>query len=187
MAEMSRFQYGRFGRFVESWTGMGRPVPVPPQLLQAILPDPEQVRHPTSPSDQREHMQATRPVPLQVGHRWKGPAMGFWSMTDLTRTAPASMLRPSWVSTIGPMAGGASPESLESGWGGRRAETQEEKRKISQLLWSGGEENGREKNRIFNLLFILFCGGREEVVMGSNTSVWECFGGLWKPGDVFLL
>lgn len=82
------------GRLTESWTGRGRPVPVPPQLLHPIRPDPAQVRHPTSPSDHREHMQATRPVPLQLGHRGKGPAMGFWSMTDLTSAAPAKTLRP---------------------------------------------------------------------------------------------
>lgn len=88
-------QDGRLGRLTESWTGMGRPVPVPPQLLQGIRPDPEQERHPTCPSDQREQRQVTLPVPLQVGHRVNGPAMGSWSMTDLTRTAPASMPRPS--------------------------------------------------------------------------------------------
>jgi len=40
---------------------------------------------------------------LQDGHN--GPAMGFWSITDLTRTAPASTLRPvaNWVRTIGPI------------------------------------------------------------------------------------
>ncbi|PON50670.1 hypothetical protein PanWU01x14_222030 [Parasponia andersonii] len=73
---------------------MGRPVPLPPQLLHAILPDPEQVRHPTSPSDHREQRQETLPVPLQLGHLGNGPAMGFWSITDLTRTAPASTLSP---------------------------------------------------------------------------------------------
>lgn len=77
-----------------SWAGKGRPVPVPPQLLHAMRPDPEQARHPTSPSDQREQRHVTSPVPLQLGHLGNGPAMGFWSMTDLTRTAPASTLRP---------------------------------------------------------------------------------------------
>lgn len=88
--------------------GKGRPVPEPPQLLQAMRPDPEHVEHPMSPSDQREQRQVTRPVPLQVGQRVNGPAMGFWSMTDLTMTAPASTLRPvaSWLSTTGPMAFG---------------------------------------------------------------------------------
>lgn len=86
-----------------SWTGMGRPVPDPPQLLQALRPDPEQVRQPTSPSDQREQIHETRPVPLQVGHLWNGPAMGFWSMTDLTKTAPANTPKPVaiWVNTMG--------------------------------------------------------------------------------------
>lgn len=43
-------------------------------------------------------------MPLQLGHLGNGPAMGFWSMTDLTRTAPAKTPRPvaSWVNTIGP-------------------------------------------------------------------------------------
>ena len=48
----------------------------------------------------------TRPVPLQVGQRGKGPpAIGFWSRTDLTKTAPAKTLRPvaSWVMAIGPI------------------------------------------------------------------------------------
>ncbi|GAB2280636.1 hypothetical protein Dimus_015263 [Dionaea muscipula] len=89
----------------------GRPVPDPPQLLQTIRPDPEQVRQPTSPSDHLEHKQATRPVPLQVWHLGccllvNGPIMGwFWSMTDLMIAAPARTLRPvaNWDSTIGPM------------------------------------------------------------------------------------
>lgn len=78
-------QDGRFGDLIEIWTGIGRPVPVPPQLLHAMRPEPEQVRQPTSRSD---HV---------------GPAMGFWPITDLTRTAPASTLRPvaNWVKTIG--------------------------------------------------------------------------------------
>ncbi|KAJ6341311.1 hypothetical protein OIU78_009476 [Salix suchowensis] len=68
-----------------------------------MRPEPEQVRQPTSRSDQREQRQATRPVPLQDEH--VGPAMGFWFITDLTRTAPASTLRPvaNWVKTIGPI------------------------------------------------------------------------------------
>nr|DAD30557.1 TPA_asm: hypothetical protein HUJ06_009408 [Nelumbo nucifera] len=73
---------------------MGRPVPVPPQLLHAMRPDPAQVRQPTSPSDQRVHMQLTRPVPLQLGHLGHGPAMGFCSITDFTNTAPAKTPRP---------------------------------------------------------------------------------------------
>ncbi|KAI4336580.1 hypothetical protein L6164_015092 [Bauhinia variegata] len=73
---------------------MGRPVPLPPQLLQNVRPEPAHVRHPTSPSDQREHMQVTRPVPLQVGQRGNEPAMGFCSITDFTKTAPANTLRP---------------------------------------------------------------------------------------------
>lgn len=84
---------------------MGRPVPDPPQLLHAMRPDPEQVRQPTSPSDHRVHIHVTRPVPLQRGHLGNCPAMGFWSMTDLTRTAPAKTLSPvaNWVNTSGPM------------------------------------------------------------------------------------
>ncbi|GLT86689.1 hypothetical protein SLE2022_048110 [Rubroshorea leprosula] len=82
---------------------MGRPIPDPPQLLHAIRPDPAQVRHPTSPSDHREHRQATLPVPLHVGHLGIGPAMGFWSITDLTRTAPANTLKPV-AKTTGPMS-----------------------------------------------------------------------------------
>lgn len=101
---------GRFWGLTAILAGMGRPVPVPPQLLQPMRPEPAHVLHPTSPSDQREQMQVTRPVPLQVGQRGKGPAMGFWllSMTDFTRTAPASTLRPvaSWVNTTGPIGFG---------------------------------------------------------------------------------
>ncbi|CAL0306352.1 unnamed protein product [Lupinus luteus] len=84
---------------------MGRPVPVPPQLLQPMRPEPAQVLQPISPSDQREQKHVTRPVPLHVGQRGKGPAMGFRSMSDFTRTAPARTLRPvaSWVITIGPI------------------------------------------------------------------------------------
>lgn len=86
-------------------SGRGRPVPEPPQLLQAIRPDPAQVRQPASPSDHRLQKQETRPDPLQDGHLGNGPAMGFWSMTDLTMAAPARTLRPvaNWVSTIGPI------------------------------------------------------------------------------------
>lgn len=94
-----------FERRTESWAGRGRPVPDPPQLLHDMRPEPEHVRQPKSPSDQREHMHLTRPVPLQLGHLGKGPAIGFWSITDLTSTAPANTLRPvaSWVNTIGPI------------------------------------------------------------------------------------
>lgn len=96
-------QEGRFGGGrIASLAGKGRPVPLPPQLLQPMRPEPAHVRQPTSPSDQREQRQGTRPVPLQLGHRGNGPAMGLWSITDLTRTAPASTLRPV-VSTIGPI------------------------------------------------------------------------------------
>lgn len=86
--------------------GKGRPVPDPPQLLQPMRPEPEHVLQPISPSDQREQRQGTRPVPLQLGHRGNdGPAMGFWSMTCLTRTAPARTLRPvaNWLITSGPI------------------------------------------------------------------------------------
>lgn len=87
-------------------TGKGVPVPVPPQLLQAARPEPEHLRHPTSPSDHRVQKHVTLPVPLQVGQRGNGPpAIGFWSRTDLTKTAPAKTLRPvaSWVMAIGPI------------------------------------------------------------------------------------
>ncbi|KAF4404782.1 hypothetical protein G4B88_006168 [Cannabis sativa] len=98
---------GVFERRTVIWAGRGRPVPVPPQLLQAILPDPEHVRHPTSPSDHREQKQETRPVPLQLGHLGnEPPAMGlFWSITDLTKAAPANTLSPvaNCVNTIGPI------------------------------------------------------------------------------------
>lgn len=86
-------------------TGRGRPVPEPPQLLQAVRPEPAQDRQPTSPSDHRVQKQVIRPEPLQVGHLVNGPAMGFWSITDFTRAAPANTPRPvaNWVSTIGPI------------------------------------------------------------------------------------
>lgn len=75
---------------------MARPVPVPPQLLQAIRPDPAQVRHPTSPSDQRVHVHVTRPVPLQLGHLGSppGPPIELFFNTDFTKTAPAKTLKP---------------------------------------------------------------------------------------------
>ncbi len=46
-------------------------------------------------------------MPLQLGHRGKGPAIGFWSITDFTRTAPAKTLKPvaSCVNTIGLIIG----------------------------------------------------------------------------------
>ncbi|MED6169264.1 hypothetical protein PIB30_019907 [Stylosanthes scabra] len=97
----------RFGGRTAILADKGRPVPDPPQLLHAMRPEPAQVRQPASRSDQRLQRQVTVPVPLQVGQRGiePGPAMGFWSITDLTITAPASTLRPvaSWLSTIGAM------------------------------------------------------------------------------------
>ena len=63
---------------------------VPPQLLQAIRPNLEQVRHLVSPSDQREQRHKIRPISLQLGHLGNGLAMVFWSMTDLTRAALAN-------------------------------------------------------------------------------------------------
>lgn len=89
-----------------SLAGKGRPVPEPPQLLHIMRPEPEHVRQPLSPSDQREQRQDTWPVPLHVGQRVKGgPAIGFWSITDFTITAPASTPSPvaNWVATKGPM------------------------------------------------------------------------------------
>ncbi|KAI4373783.1 hypothetical protein MLD38_011865 [Melastoma candidum] len=92
--------------FMETRTQIGRPVPMPPQLPQAIRPDPEQVLQPTSPSVHPEQRQLTQPVPLQVRHLWKGPVMVFWSMTVFTRAAPAKALRPvaSGVSANGPIS-----------------------------------------------------------------------------------
>ena len=47
----------------------------------------------------------TQPVPLQLGHLGNGPAMVFWSMTDLTRAIPANTPKPiaSLVKTIRPI------------------------------------------------------------------------------------
>ena len=82
------------GRAV-SRTGMGLPVPDPPQLEQDRLPDPPQVLHPTSPSDHREQKHVTRPDPLQVVQRGNVPAMGCcWSMICWTIAAPSITLNP---------------------------------------------------------------------------------------------
>lgn len=83
--------------FMDTDARSGRPVPVPPQLLHAIRPEPAQVWQPTSPSDHREHRHATRPVPLHVAQRFAchPPAIGFsCSMADFTSMAPASTPRP---------------------------------------------------------------------------------------------
>ncbi|OIW14665.1 hypothetical protein TanjilG_33007 [Lupinus angustifolius] len=96
---------GRLGGRSVILAGKGRPVPVPPQLLQTMRPEPEHVLQPKSRSDQREQKQVTRPVPLQVGQRMNEPAMGLLSINDFTITAPARTVRPvaNWVRTIGPM------------------------------------------------------------------------------------
>nr|VVW59902.1 unnamed protein product [Nymphaea colorata] len=94
---------------------MGRPVPVPPQLLHGIRAEPAHVLQPTSSSDQREQRQLMRPVPLQLGQRGlrSPPAMGSCSIADFTSIAPASTPSPvaNWVSTIRPilLSGVASP------------------------------------------------------------------------------
>nr|GMD41279.1 hypothetical protein PanWU01x14_222030 [Ipomoea batatas] len=123
----------------ESWLIRGRPVPVPPQLLQAIRPEPAQVRQPTSPSDQREQRQKTLPVPLQEGHRGNlpDPIIAFCSITDLTRTAPAKTPRPvaNGVSNAHLMVGKLiNPNS--GNWDGGR---------VDNLL------NDRDKNHILQL------------------------------------
>ena len=51
------------------WTGIGLPVPDPPQLLQVVEPEPPQLLHPTSLSDHLVHRQGTFLVPLQVAQR----------------------------------------------------------------------------------------------------------------------
>lgn len=86
-------------------TGMGLPVPLPPQELQRIMPEPSQVLHPTSWSDHRVHMQGTRREPLHVGQALP-PLMGFScsaSISDLMTQAPAKALNPSttWVTAPG--------------------------------------------------------------------------------------
>ena len=52
------------------------------------------MRQPTSPSDHREHMQATRPVPLHFVHLGHPPAIGLLSIAVFTSTAPARNPRP---------------------------------------------------------------------------------------------
>ncbi|KAL0924508.1 hypothetical protein M5K25_005341 [Dendrobium thyrsiflorum] len=88
---------------------MGRPVPEPPQLLQAIRPEPAQVRQPTSPSDHREQKQSTLPVPLQVGQRGEPlPDIGGRSRPSaaaFTSIAPATT--PSPVATCVARTSGA--------------------------------------------------------------------------------
>nr|GMD96811.1 hypothetical protein PanWU01x14_222030 [Ipomoea batatas] len=159
----------------ESWLkrgrlSYGRPVPVPPQLLQAIRPEPAQVRQPTSPSDQREQRQETLPVPLQEGHRGNlpDPIIAFCSITDLTRTAPAKTPRPvaNGVSTSGPIDciidrmrsklrdRGDEDDELKE----RRTYSSGGKRKLinpNSGNWDGGRVdnllNDRDKNHILQL------------------------------------
>lgn len=82
-------------------TGIGRPVPEPPQLLQIIFPEPLHVLQPISLSDHFVHIHGTLRVPLQVAHSLP-PAIGFWSSasrTDFTNHALASNEAP-WTICI---------------------------------------------------------------------------------------
>jgi hypothetical protein len=78
-------------------TGIGLPVPEPPQLLHRIMPVPLQVPQPTSLSDHLVHTHGTLLDPLHVAQR-NPPAIGFWSSVasriDLMAHAPASTLNP---------------------------------------------------------------------------------------------
>ena len=85
-------------------TGMGLPVPEPPQLLQVIFPEPQHVLHPTSLSDHLVHRQGTFRVPLHVAHCLP-PAMGFCSSAskiDFTIHAPAMTDTPCTTCTTTP-------------------------------------------------------------------------------------
>ncbi|KAI5076970.1 hypothetical protein GOP47_0009035 [Adiantum capillus-veneris] len=77
-------------------TGMGRPVPDPPQLLHLAIPDPPHAPQPELPSDHREQKHGTRRAPSHVGHRGRGMyddlalvALSSASRMDLAATAPA--------------------------------------------------------------------------------------------------
>jgi hypothetical protein len=77
-------------------TGRGLPVPVPPQLLQRLMPVPLQVPQPISLSDHFVHRHGTFLEPLQVAHR-NPPAIGFCSsasIIDLIAHALASAPNP---------------------------------------------------------------------------------------------
>jgi len=78
-------------------TGIGLPVPEPPQLLHRIMPVPLQVPQPTSLSDHFVHRHGTLLEPLQVEHR-NPPAIGGFSSSasiiDLMAHAPASTPNP---------------------------------------------------------------------------------------------
>ncbi|KAG0613165.1 hypothetical protein M758_6G081700 [Ceratodon purpureus] len=86
-------------------TGIGLPVPLPPQALHRIMPEPSHVLQPTSSSDHLVHIHGTLRDPLHVGH-WLNPPMGFScsaSIMDFITHAPASALNPctTWVTTPG--------------------------------------------------------------------------------------
>jgi hypothetical protein len=77
-------------------TGIGLPVPLPPQALQRIMPEPSHVLQPTSLSDHRVHIHGTLRDPLHVGH-WLNPSIGFScsaSKIDFITHAPARALSP---------------------------------------------------------------------------------------------
>jgi hypothetical protein len=78
-------------------TGIGLPVPEPPQLLHRIMPVPLHVPQPTSLSDHFVHRHGTLLEPLQVEHR-NPPAIGGFSSSasiiDLMAHAPASTPNP---------------------------------------------------------------------------------------------
>lgn len=111
LALLVRYDGGQLG-LTESRAGMGRPVPVPPQLLHDILPEPAHVRHPTSLSDHLEHRHVTRPLPSHVGHLGQPPAppppaIGLLSKAVFTSMAPARTPNPVAscdTITSGPMA-----------------------------------------------------------------------------------
>lgn len=117
----SRVRQGERPVRIGTRTGSGRAVPDPPQLLQTIFPEPAQERHPTSPSDHREHRHVTRPVPLHVSHRGHPPAIGRpLSIADFTIAAPTRTPSPvaSWeTSTRGPIV--TSEEEAGVWWNAR--------------------------------------------------------------------
>jgi hypothetical protein len=89
-------------------TGIGLPVPEPPQLLQTIFPDPLHVLQPRSSSDHLVHMHGTLRDPLQVGHCLP-PIIGFCfssaSKMDFTSHALATSEAPctTWIIPPGPI------------------------------------------------------------------------------------
>ncbi len=129
-------------------TGIGLPVPEPPQLLHRIMPVPLHVPQPTSLSDHFVHRHGTLLEPLQVEHR-NPPAIGGFSSSasiiDLMAHAPASTPNPcaNCIATPGDMFASCLYIALCS---------KQTKRAGRPCLWSSGETT--TSNRLQPLLLI---------------------------------